>query len=91
MRPFLRLGMAALVVFLTRATLSAVTQEDCNFDCSALQAVENLACYNSCVSQCATEGGSTRFGQYINFGCFPDPTQEYCVIDGYCICECYFI
>jgi len=38
MRPFRRLGMAVLVVFLTRATLSAVTTQECMSDCSALQA-----------------------------------------------------
>lgn len=91
MKPFLRLAIAAAVVLLTNITLRAVTPEECNNGCSSDQAQAAAACSSSCQSQCQGSGMRIKVNFYIPFGCWPDPTQQYCIVDGECYCECEYI
>lgn len=89
MKPFLRLAIAAAIVVLTNTTLRAVTPEDCNNGCAADQESARQACISGCSSQCQYEGGQVSLNYYVPNGCWPDPSQQYCIVDGTCVCQCY--
>ena len=91
MKPFLRFAIAAAVVLLTNTTLRAVTPEECNSGCANDQAQAAAACYSGCQSECQGSGQRIKINIYIPFGCWPDPTQRYCIVDGECYCQCEWI
>jgi hypothetical protein len=92
MKSVLRLCCACVLVVASRSTAWAVTTEECNSGpptCSQVQTQQAQACTQSCQWQCA--GYSIHINYYLPGGCYADPTQSYCVYDGYCECECDYV
>ncbi len=88
MKSLFRFCLACLLLLLTRSIAQAVTTEECQNGCSARQDAAAQACQSSCQSMCTICNGSIRSNYYLNFGCYADPTESYCITDGYCYCEC---
>ncbi|MEZ5289861.1 MAG: hypothetical protein R2745_02150 [Vicinamibacterales bacterium] len=90
MKSLMRLCLAATIVFLSHVTVLAVTEQECNDNCTADQYAAAQACYSSCASECESMGPTWRihYNIYIDEGCHVDPTQSYCVVEGDCICYC---
>lgn len=91
MRSLIRLVLALGIVVLTNSTVQAVTNEECQENCQTQQWFAAQACQDSCATQCQLQGMIIRINQYIPFGCFANPTEEFCIVDGECVCECFLL
>ena len=89
MKVLLRLCLACLLLLATKSVAQAVTTEECQASCAGSQGSNASQCQDTCRSQCA--GAQIHLNFWISFGCYADPTQSYCIADGYCDCECEYI
>ena len=89
MKSLLRLCLACLLLLATRSIAQAVTTAECQDGCSSSQGAAAGQCQDTCRSACA--GAQVHINYYIPMGCFADPTESYCIVDGYCDCECEYI
>jgi hypothetical protein len=90
MKSAVRLLLAVTLLLCTRSIASAVTTAECQQDCTSLQWDARSSCYSGCQQSCRAYGG-VWYNVYFPGGCYADPSQSYCVVDGECDCDCEYI
>lgn len=91
MKSLLRLCLACLLLLATKSIAQAVTTAECQNGCSSSQGAAAGQCQDTCRSFCAGTGQQVHYNVYIPMGCFADPTESYCIVNGSCDCECEYI
>lgn len=91
MKAMARLCVAVVLLLACRSNAFAVTTEECQDGCSAAQNSAAQSCNSGCAWTCHTQGMVVHYALYIPGGCYANSTQEYCVVDGWCDCECEYI